>query len=155
MQRHITLSGATTTQLRSEVKLHTHSLAANVILLMGVNDLLQGIECETTLDNFKFIINYIIHSGRTLFICTLPKLVKHKHLNSRIKSLNFRIKSFNTKSSVYIINLQCIFKNQTFEHLIEKFYYNGKVDGIHLNQTAHNLILKHLVIVYEKLNRRT
>lgn len=142
-QHHLVISGATTNNIVQLLRRRVNDLHTTCLLMVGTNDVRLR-QYNRFQDNFKTIVNFLTAANKVIFLFTIPPNIFKPFLNRDISKLNFFIKSFNTKPNVKIMDLDKIFHNSNWSELIEHYYFNNKVDGIHLNQSAHKVIFQRM-----------
>ena len=123
------ISGSTTAELLA--RLSSFASARRVMLMIGVNDLKNGVPVDTAFANFKRIAD------------RLPSLVVQSTLPTANMEWNSLIIQYNDLVSTY-----CNQKGIPFVNLYPHFLKDGKLneayayDGLHLNQHGYRLWLR-------------
>jgi len=114
---------------------------ARVFLMIGINDIYQGVSLNEVTDHIYTIINRIISGSSQTKIFSqsiLPvnetRLLAHQHLNNRIYQVNDQLQKFCKKNSLNFIDLYPEFLNNVGQ-MDTSFTY----DGVHLTEQGYIL----------------
>jgi len=146
------ISGDTTEGVFSRLNLITQSKPQKIFIMIGINDLLNNIETNKILDNYKKIITTIrADSPKTkIYIESILPLnfeidkTKREINNQNISDFNNNLKNFADNSNIFYIDLYSAFLNSSGQ-LSEKY----TLDGIHLNGQGY-LLWKNEISKYIK-----
>uniref|UniRef100_A0A1B6FFJ7 SGNH hydrolase-type esterase domain-containing protein n=1 Tax=Cuerna arida TaxID=1464854 RepID=A0A1B6FFJ7_9HEMI len=140
------LSGADVDSIKRLTSRKVHLLSGMCLLMVGTNDIIVG----TPLNDFRAKLSALVNMLSTkceVMLVTIPDTLFSQEKNSVIKSFNQTIKSFGTKRTVTILDFNSELKNYNPAIVLEHYYSNGKVDGIHINKFAcsilGNMVEKH------------
>jgi len=119
--------------------------AIKAFVMIGINDISQGAEVNTVIENYNRIIEKLV--AHRMQVCVQSTLLAGKQraqLNSKIKALNEQLEKIaNANASVTYIDLNIILAKDSF------LSTNFSRDGIHLNGTGYavwkKLIENHLL----------
>lgn len=115
-----------------------------VFILAGVNDISLEFETETTLNNYKSIINKLKENNIEVYcLSVLPvtqsfREYKNNEFNKAINSLNKEIEKLSGQLNLMYIDLNSKLLNG--EYLNDEY----SIDGIHLNGVGYKVIKENL-----------
>nr|WP_199326183.1 SGNH/GDSL hydrolase family protein [Nostoc parmelioides] len=139
------ISGETSGGLLQRLNLFDKTQPETIFVMIGINDLIRGVNDEVILDNQQQILRYLrkTHPKTKIFVQSiLPHGAedatwegKEKLLaipNSRIQKLNQQLRSIATKQSVTYLDLYPLFTNQK-GNIRPEF----TTDGLHLSPAGY------------------
>ncbi|BAY82447.1 lipolytic enzyme, G-D-S-L [Calothrix parasitica NIES-267] len=139
------ISGEKTAGLLKRLNLFDKTTPESIFVMIGINDLIAGVNDETILENQRQILNYLREQhpkAKIVVQSILPHQGeqatwegKEKLLaipNSRIRNLNQQLRTIAAKEDVKYLNLYPLFANKQGS-LRSKF----TTDGLHLNPNGY------------------
>lgn len=139
------ISGETSRGLLQRLNLFDKTQPETIFVMIGINDLIRGVNDEVILDNQRQILRYLrkTHPKTKIFVQSiLPHGAeeatwegREKLLaipNSRIQKLNQQLQSIATKQSVKYLDLYPLFTNQK-GNIRSEF----TTDGLHLSPAGY------------------
>lgn len=124
---------------------------AKLFLMIGINDLYQGVDPEAVISNIeKILIELHENTSQTMVYCLsiLPvnedRLLSFENINSKIYQVNNSLRDFCNENSSKFIDIHPDFLNHQGQ-MDEKFTY----DGVHLTEQGYlhwAELVKNLVI---------
>ena len=112
---------------------------AMLFLMIGINDIYQGINTDLVIKNIARILNEIKEkSPQTVIYCQsiLPvneaNLLSFDNINSKVYQVNNSLRDFCTKNNISFIDIHPDFLNQKGQ-MDEKYTY----DGVHLTEPGY------------------
>lgn len=139
------ISGETSAGLLKRLKLFDITEPDTIFVMIGINDLIRGIDDATLLNNYREIIRDLVwvhpdaqivvqsilpHSGQNANWEGRERLLKIS--NERIRNLNEELKIIAEEESVYYLNLHPLFTDKEGNLKPEL-----STDGLHLNQQGY------------------
>ncbi len=156
------ISGETSAGLLKRLELIDRTTPETILVMIGINDLIQGVSDETILTNQQQIILYLqrMHPKTQIIIQSiLPHGAKQviwegreKLLgipNSRIRQLDQQLQRIAAKQSVKYLNLHPLFTDEQGELRPEL-----SSDGLHLNPQGY-LVWSSALQLYNQTERET
>jgi lysophospholipase L1-like esterase len=139
------ISGETSTGLLKRVKLFDITQPETIFVMIGINDLIRGIDDTTLLNNYREIIRDLrwVHPDTQIVIQSiLPHSDKNSNWegrerllkipNQRIRNLNQDLKLIAQEEGAYFFNLHSLFTDADGNLRPEL-----STDGLHLNQQGY------------------
>ncbi len=139
------ISGEKTAGLLKRLNLFDKTTPQSIFLMIGINDLIAGVNDETILDNQRQILNYLRKNHPKAQIVVQSILPhqgeeatwegKEKLLaipNSRIRNLNQQLRTIAAKEDVKYLNLYPLFADKQ-----GNLKSNFTTDGLHLNPNGY------------------
>lgn len=112
---------------------------AVLFLMVGINDLYQGVDPEIVMDNIVRILNELReNSPQTTLYCQsiLPvnetRLLSFENINSKVYDLNYKLSEHCKKNNMLFIDIHPDFLNNHGQ-MDEKYTY----DGVHLTDQGY------------------
>ncbi|WNZ22793.1 hypothetical protein HJG54_07945 [Leptolyngbya sp. NK1-12] len=130
------ISGDTTSGVLKRLSVLDGTNPDSIYLMVGINDLRQGVSNREILKNLRQIIHRIraSHPYTRIYIHSiLPTRLEEIPVN-RIRRLNYNIKALTEQEGVYFVNLQPAFSDED-GHLQAQL----TTDGIHLNARGYRM----------------
>lgn len=139
------ISGETSTGLLKRLKLFDITEPETIFIMIGINDLIRGVDDATLLNNYREIIrdlhwvhpdaqivvqSILPHSGENASWEGRTRLLKIS--NERIRSLNEELKIIAEQEEVHYLNLHPLFTDNQGNLKPEL-----STDGLHLNQQGY------------------
>ncbi|MEO1858115.1 MAG: hypothetical protein ABGY95_12235 [Rubritalea sp.] len=88
-----------------------------VYIMIGVDDVIDGVPIDETLSNFEEILNALEKLGDRVYLCTLTP--RKDRLQNLIENLNEHILGFQSREGVFeIINVAKSFENESLEEVL-------------------------------------
>jgi lysophospholipase L1-like esterase len=141
------ISGETSNGLLNRLNLFDNTQPEVIFVMIGINDLIRGVDDEVILDNQRQIISYLQKAhpkAQIVFQSILPHggdditWEKREKLlaitNSRIRQLNQQLQSIAIKENVKYLDLLPLFTNQQ-GNLRREF----TTDGLHLSSSGYTV----------------
>jgi len=133
------MSGNMTEHVLYRLEEITNAKPAKVFLMIGINDLYQGIDPGLVIKNITTILDDIKEeSPQTSIYCQsiLPvnevNLLSFDNINSKVYRLNNSLRDFCTKNKISFIDIHPDFLNHKGQ-MDEKYTY----DGVHLTEQGY------------------
>jgi lysophospholipase L1-like esterase len=139
------ISGEKTAGLLKRLNLFDKTTPQSIFVMIGINDLIAGVNDETILDNQRQILNYLRKKHPKAQIVVQSILPhqgsqatwegKEKLLaipNSRIRNLNQQLRTIAAKEDVKYLNLHPLFADKQ-----GNLRSNFTTDGLHLNPNGY------------------
>lgn len=152
------ISGETSTGLLKRVKLFDITQPETIFVMIGINDLIRGIDDSTLLNNYREIIRDLrwVHPDAQIVVQSiLPHSDKHsswegrdrllKISNRRIRDLNQELKFIAQEEGAYFLNLHFLFTDAEGNLKPEL-----STDGLHLNQQGY-LVWSSALKIYSQI----
>lgn len=141
------ICGDTTDGILNRISYIIESKPAQLFLMIGINDLNQGVSVEDVANNYQLILEKIANrvSAEKVFIQSLLPInnqLRNNDVNQKIVDLNDRIKELTQAFSFQYINLFPAFLDKNDQLDIQ---YTS--DGVHLNGQGY-LVWKELIEKY-------
>ncbi len=129
------IDGDTTADLLS--RLHTTKKAEHIVLMIGVNDILNRIPLREIQDNYRRILESFSDDQKITLLSLLPVIDDRgtKSINQDIRTMNRWIKMQVTREKLNYIDLYPHFLDAAKQGLKREF----TTDGIHLSAKAYKL----------------
>jgi len=111
--------------------------ADTIVLMIGVNDILQGIHLSQTQDHYTKILSSL-KKEQTVYILSLLPVIddrQTKTINQNIKSMNKWLITKAKKEGLTYLNLYPLFLDNSQKGIKKEF----TTDGIHLTAKAYKL----------------
>lgn len=139
------ISGETSAGLLKRLKLFDITAPETIFVMIGINDLIRGMDDTTLLNNYREIIRDLVwvhpdaqivvqsilpHSGKNANWEGRERLLKVS--NERIRTLNEELKIIAQEENVYYLNLHPLFTDEEGNLKPEL-----STDGLHLNQQGY------------------
>jgi len=127
------INGDTSRGILKRIDNLTQTGAAHVFIMVGVNDINQGIELSEVIENYQAIVGQLLGTNTEVYVQS-TLLTQNEATNALILSLNSSLKDF-AASTTHV----------TFIDLNTKLAKNGKLnkqytfDGIHLNGEGYRV----------------
>ena len=135
------MSGNMTEHVLYRLEEITNAKPAKVFLMIGINDIYQGLEHEGVISNITKILNEIQEkSPQTTLYCQsiLPvnedRLLSFENINAKVYQVNNRLRDFCKNSNITFIDIHPDFLNHKGQ-MDEKYTY----DGVHLTEAGYIL----------------
>ena len=126
----------------SELKIHlkNSSTPKKAILLIGSNDLLKDTAIPDLKRDYISLVRYLLRNCDKVVLTLCPviprKVYERRHWQA-LNYLNSLVFSFKGHHKVSIVDLKTHSSKALLKpHFFEKYFYNGRVDQLHLNKTA-------------------
>lgn len=156
------ISGETSNGLLNRLKIFDRSKPEVIFVMIGINDLIRGVNNEEILDNQRQIINYLRKRHPTAQI-VVQSILPHgaeeatwkgrdKLLavaNSRIQGLNQQLQSISTKKGVKYLDLYPLFTNKQ-GNLRREF----TTDGLHLSPEGY-IVWRSALQIYSEIELKS
>ncbi|QKQ75820.1 SGNH/GDSL hydrolase family protein [Nostoc sp. TCL240-02] len=156
------ISGETSNGLLNRLKIFDRSKPEVIFVMIGINDLIRGVNNEEILDNQRQIINYLRKTHPTTQI-VVQSILPHgaeeatwkgrdKLLavaNSRIQGLNQQLQSISTKKGVKYLDLYPLFTNKQ-GNLRREF----TTDGLHLSPEGY-IVWRSALQIYSEIELKS
>jgi lysophospholipase L1-like esterase len=139
------ISGETTKGLLKRLNLFDKNLPKTIFIMIGINDLIRGVDDETILNNHRQILQYLhkIHPESNIVLQSiLPHGGKKSNWegrdrllnvsNSRIFKLNEQLRKIAKEESAYFFDLYPLFLNNEGDLRMDL-----STDGLHLNKQGY------------------
>ncbi len=141
------ISGETTAGLRLRLDILDQTKPKAIFLMVGINDLLQGVRPKTVLANQKQTIRYLkrVHPNTVIVVQSIlphgaetatwegrKKLIETP--NAEVRKMNQSIKEMAKSEGVVYLDLYSLFANEQGNLRIEL-----STDGLHLNAEGYKL----------------
>ncbi|VXD23498.1 SGNH/GDSL hydrolase family protein [Planktothrix paucivesiculata] len=152
------ISGETSTGLLKRVKLFDITQPETIFVMIGINDLIRGIDDSTLLNNYREIIRDLrwVHPDAQIVVQSiLPHSDKHSNWegrenllkipNQRIRHLNQELKFIAQEEGAYFFNLHSLFTDADGNLRPEL-----STDGLHLNQQGY-LVWSSALKIYSQI----
>lgn len=113
---------------------------SKIFLMMGINDLGDGLNLKTILENYKIIIDRIKELANTeLFVQSLlptnEAMFKSSNFDGmKILEVNYHLRDLCEKEKITFVDLYTAFSTYTYQLI--KDYTN---DGLHLNKAGYRV----------------
>ncbi len=139
------ISGETSGGLLKRLNLFDRTRPEEILVMIGINDLIKGVSDEEILDNQRQIMHYLRkahpktriviqsilpHAGEDMTWEGKARLLAIP--NSRIRRLNRQLRNLATKERVKYLDLHPLFANQQ-----GNLYREFTTDGLHLNPQGY------------------
>lgn len=141
------ISGEKTLGLLKRLEAFDNTNPQVIFIMIGINDILWGVDEQTLLSNYRLIIRYLktVHPNSEIVIQSLlphsgvnatwegkERLLKHS--NTYIKGLNNELKMMANAENVLFLNLYPLFTNEQGD-------LKGELttDGLHLNSEGYRV----------------
>ncbi|MBU2710698.1 GDSL-type esterase/lipase family protein [Zooshikella harenae] len=132
------IAGDTTADTLSRLSLLSND-AEVVFILLGTNDIMQGIKPDSILKNYHRIIDELLNKGVTPIIqSTLLLGSQFKHLNGQVEMLNHSLQKIAKGKNIKYIDLNKVLATGG---VLQNQY---SIDGIHLNGEGYALWKKQI-----------
>ena len=136
------MSGNMTEHVLYRLEEITNAKPAKVFLMIGINDIYQGLELEDVISNISKILNEILtKSSQTTLYCQsiLPvnedRLLSFENINEKVYRVNNRLRDFCKNRNITFIDIHPDFLNHQGQ-MDEKYTY----DGVHLTEAGYILL---------------
>ncbi|OIP69011.1 MAG: G-D-S-L family lipolytic protein [Oscillatoriales cyanobacterium CG2_30_40_61] len=152
------ISGETSTGLLKRVKLFDITQPETIFVMIGINDLIRGMDDSTLLNNYREIIRDLrwVHPDAQIVVQSiLPHSDKHSNWegrerllkipNQRIRQLNQELKFIAQEEGAYFLNLHSLFTDAEGNLKPEL-----STDGLHLNQQGY-LVWSSALKIYSQI----
>ncbi|CAC5340052.1 MULTISPECIES: SGNH/GDSL hydrolase family protein [Planktothrix] len=152
------ISGETSAGLLKRVKLFDITQPETIFVMIGINDLIRGIDDSTLLNNYREIIRDLrwVHPDTQIVVQSiLPHSDKNsnwegrerllKISNQRIRHLNQELKFIAQEEGAYFLNLHSLFTDADGNLRPEL-----STDGLHLNQQGY-LVWSSALKIYSQI----
>lgn len=152
------ISGETSTGLLKRVKLFDITQPETIFVMIGINDLIRGIDDSTLLNNYREIVRDLrwVHPDAQIVVQSiLPHSDKHSNWegrenllkipNQRIRHLNQELKFIAQEEGAYFFNLHSLFTDADGNLKPEL-----STDGLHLNQQGY-LVWSSALKIYSQI----
>jgi len=133
------MSGNMTEHVLYRLEEITNTKPAKVFLMIGINDIYQGLKLEDVISNIEKILNDILEKSpqTTLYLQSiLPvnevQLLSFENINSKVYQVNYKLRDFCINNNIVFIDIHPDFLNHHGQ-MDEKFTY----DGIHLTEHGY------------------
>ncbi|MGI0116403.1 GDSL-type esterase/lipase family protein [Zooshikella sp. RANM57] len=133
------IAGDTTADTVSRLSLLSND-AEVVFVLLGTNDIMQGLKLDSILKNYHQIIDELLNKKVTPIIqSTLLLGEQFKHLNNQVEMLNHSLQRIANEKNITYIDLNSVL---TADGVLQAQY---SIDGIHLNGEGYALWKKQII----------
>lgn len=107
-----------------------------VVLMIGINDLLQGVNLETVKTNYRLIIESLEDVGRVILLSNLPitRFADADGLNAKVIVLNMFLKELASTHGLTYLDLYACFKDESGK--LKEAY---TTDGVHLTAMGYEV----------------
>lgn len=156
------ISGETSAGLLKRVKLFDITQPETIFVMIGINDLIRGLDDSTLLNNYREIIRDLrwVHPDAQIVVQSiLPHSDKHSNWegrenllkipNQRIRNLNQELKFIAEEEGAYFLNLHSLFTDADGNLRPEL-----STDGLHLNQPGY-LVWSSALKIYSQIALET
>lgn len=121
-------------------KLKSSVVPKKVVLLIGSNDLKRRPSLTNLTKDYNSLVKFLLRNCDSLVLIACPVIPRKVDDAGHWKALNHLndlVYSFKNNPKIVIVNLETHSRNQLVKpHFFEDFFYNGKVDRLHLNRNA-------------------
>ncbi len=139
------ISGETSDGLRQRLSALDQTRPQTILVMIGINDLIRGVDDAVLLENYRAIVTYLrqAHPNTQIVVQSiLPHGGKDTNWegrdrlltvpNSRIRSLNDALRAIATDQGVYYLDLYSVFTNAEGD-----LHPSFSTDGLHLNPQGY------------------
>lgn len=139
------ISGETSDGLRQRLSLIDQTHPQTILVMIGINDLIRGVDDSVLLENYRAIVRYLrqAHPNSQIVVQSiLPHAGKGTNWegrdrlltvpNSRIRHLNDALRAIATNQGVYYLDLYSVFTNAQGD-----LHSSFSTDGLHLNPQGY------------------
>ena len=130
------IAGDTTDGLLYRMEYILDKKPETIVLMIGINDLLQGINLEQIEQNYLKILDSLEKTKRLIILSTLPVIddIQTREINDKVTALNIFLKIEAKKRGAEYVDLYSHFTDSK-KGLIKKY----TIDGVHLNDSGYKL----------------
>jgi len=130
------IAGDTTDGLLYRMEYILDKKPATVVLMIGINDLLQGVSLEQLKQNYLKILDSLKKIKQLIILSTLPVIddTQTREINDRVVALNIFLKIEAKKRGAEYVDLYSHFIDSK-KGLMKEY----TIDGVHLNDNGYKL----------------
>lgn len=144
------ISGDTSEGIMHRIEEVTSHSPKTIFLMVGINDLVKGVEMNTIVKNIEVILNKLSKNLPETNIFLQSVLPTNIIKLNNIKELNIALKKLtNNFSNVIFLDLTPYFLDEN-QNIVMDFYSNDK---IHLNGNGYKQLIKIQKKIYMKQNK--
>lgn len=130
------ISGDTTTGVLKRLSILDQTNPSSIHVMVGINDLRQGLPNYEILKNIQLIIHrlHTSHPNAQIYIHSILPTRLENLSAYRIRRLNYKISTIAQQEGVHFVNLQPAFADAE-----GKLQYRLTTDGLHLNASGYRI----------------